>query len=205
MTEAKNVRTKVVAYGERPITEFIILLSKEWDIINLLSHAQFLDGKQLNLEEGLENIFIEAPLGKNTGNPDILYLFKTFCIFCEVKTAPYEKGDVRERMEKQIPNYLKFLEEPKTKRDKPKPLVKKIIEKVEDKERYLICMSDDTSFPKALKDLINKQGADKHKIGWLSYRYFKDIAEKNGYNIKGEPPHIWMQTGMKNDLSNLLR
>lgn len=191
MNEPENVITKIVAYGERPITEFIILLSKESDIIKLLSHAEFPDGKQLNLEENLENIFIETPFGKRYGCIDILYLFKTFCVFCEVKPRPYRK--VRKGMEEQITQYFKFLKTLKSGTDKP--LVKEIIKKVEDKERYLICMSNDKSLPRSLRELINRQSGDEHKIGWLSYQYFKDIAEKKGYNIKGEGSHIWMQMG----------
>lgn len=184
------MRTKLVVYGERPITEFIVLLSKEPDIVGLLGNIQFLDGKQLDFKEPLDKVYLEAPLGKKIGYIDMLFIFRSFCIFCEIKPECYE--NVKGRLENQIPRYYDYVQTLESSSNAV-PLVRAVIKDIEGKERYLVCMTKDIQFPTSFKELINGQKGDKNRIGWLAYKHFKKIGDKYGFSINGEGSHIWME------------
>lgn len=202
----------VIAYGERPITEFLILLSGKEDIDALLKRIQFLDGspeKPLSADE-LVNIIIEAPLGrkrkgkgksniketeKEGGTVDIAILMKSAILFIEVKPEQFDrvvKSD--NKYKEQIKRYFNFLKKPPHNKDKQNLSVVQCIINItkEAENRYLILMTDDQNMPdRQIRELI---GPDEVvKVGWLPYSAFNELAGRHGYQINGEPSHIWIK------------
>jgi len=179
----------MVVYGERPITEFIIGLAQEKELIKWLNEAQFLDKSNLEINEKIQKLYIEAPLGGDVGYIDILFSFESICLLCEVK--PQSWKSVQNRLKPQIRRYYNFLDNLNTTSNAR--LVKRIIEEIKSKERYLICVTDDKKYPKSLERMIYENIWNKSKVGWLSYNFFRKQARKNDFKIKGSRSHIWLE------------
>ncbi len=189
---------KIIVYGERPITQFILSLSNREQVQNIINKIEYLKSAPTPVPDisKLKTIFIEAPLRKGTGpdrtgTPDIVFEFENINLICEVKPASFEKTtNTRDDYADQIRRYHNFIKNPYYEGDKE--LVVRLTEIIKGNDNYLILITDDDIAPK--NDLLGIMAEHSFdKLGWLPYSTFREIANNYGFDIRGEHPHIWIE------------
>ncbi len=186
----KVVRT---VYGERPITELFVTRMRDADFVDMVRSVQLTDGKPIDFdpEQKFEEAFIEAPLGGQYGCVDLLFDHPQFCMMCEVKPNAYEDPGIRKRLEDQLHRYLEASHTPPN--GTLMPLVERVMTKVLRKRTFLISMTGDERFPNGLREFLRSlDSQDDPHLGWISYSFLREVLSREGYEIEGTPPHIWI-------------
>jgi hypothetical protein len=137
------------------------------------------------------HLIIEAPLGRKYGVIDIFIDYPDFCLLCEVKPDKYEK--VEKRLQKQIPNYLKAILDAKENPNSKSRLIYLIRNAIAKKDTYLVCITNDRSFPHDLRCFLKEFNSDgRIMTGWIDYSIIERILNRYGYSKKGMSSHIWV-------------
>jgi len=188
------MKSKIIAYGERPITEFVLSICSDEDLNELFNSIKFCkDNKPSEIlsVKSLKNIYIEAPLKRGIGTPDIIFQFENTNLVCEVKPRNFRETQKKVKTyEEQLKRYYEFIKNPSYLGGQE--LVKRLTKLIKGKENFLICVTDDAKFPLELEKTMKK--LQIIKIGWLPYSIFEKIAERRGFEImKKQVPHIWIE------------
>lgn len=185
----KAVR-KCIVYGERPITELSLAMMTVDDVGRLINGIELKDGGRIPLEkkDQLQQIFVEAPLGRRFGVIDLLLTYNDFSIMCEIKPDSYDK--VSDRLDAQLPRYLASIDHGASARQTR--LVRRVHDAISKKKTFLITVTKDSSFPPRLKEFYRRlQHTDAASLGWASYTHLSSVLEREGFVIEGTSPHIW--------------
>ncbi len=181
----------LTVYGERPITELCALHMGSSDFADMVGRAELTNGKRIDHNPTLKfkELFIEAPLGRQFGYVDLLLTHPEFNMMCEVKPSAYE--DIHGRLEDQIPRYLEASRNPPE--GPVSPLVKKVAGEISSRRNFLITMTGDGEFPSGLREYLKSLESEKDpSLGWLSYSFLREVLARDGLEIEGTPPHIWV-------------
>lgn len=187
------MESRIIAYGERPITEFVLSICSDEDLNKLFDNIEFYKDKpsETPSAESLKNIYVEAPLKGGIGTPDIIFQFEDTNLVCEVKPRSFRETQEKvKNYEGQLKRYYDFIKTPSY--TGSRELVKRLTKSFKGKENFLICITDDDKFPSGLKEMIEKRQIIK--IGWLRYSILRNIAETHGFEIKEKQvPHMWIE------------
>lgn len=187
------MRNGITAYGERPITQLCFEKMSDDEILEFISKIRPPDDCEISLngQKSIEQVIIEAPLGKKYGVVDVFISCPDLCLLCEVKPDKYEK--VEKRLRKQIPNYLKAIRDAKKDCSSKSELVSRVRKEIASKIVYLVCVTDDHEFPEGLKRLFEEKKREfSTATCWAAYSFLRLTLDKHGYSLKGNVPHIWV-------------
>lgn len=190
----------LTVYGERPITELFATLASDEHLRDLMDNVVTLNGKRLGVgpDSLIEEVFIEAPLGKRYGYADIILVTPDYFLIFEIK--PDSIGKVGERLGKQLPRYYAAMmaEETRSKSE----LIRRIFNLKNKRKSFLVSVTRDNSFPLSLKELYGRiDGLDKEKVGWADYAIISGMMESFGYCINGLLPNIWSSSKIQTSSS----
>lgn len=184
---------KLIVYGERPITELFLTLATDVDIYALIDKIRLADGTGVCIDrrvERIEQIIVEAPLGKAYGCVDFVVFTTNLGFFFEVKPTSYEEAC--NRLDNQLPRYYNFINARMclSRSD----LARKIHKIVKSKKRnYIICITHNHNL-NGLGDIYSKvEGANLSIIGWAPYSEIMMILKNNGFEILDFRSQIWAE------------
>jgi len=178
----------ITLYGERPVTEFAVLQMTETEIRRLVESVRLANNTLFRLRDGsrFEKVYVEAPLGDPFGTVDLLFVFSSCALLCEVKPRPY----VAREMQKQLSRYHRYLQglgEPGPSR--ATPLVKEVRKIVSDRrpDTFLILVTDDPGpdMPEELRrDFEKLSRGNPGNLGWVGYSVLEAIVNQQGFIIE---------------------
>jgi len=187
-----GTRNGITVYGERPITQLCFDEMSNDETLELIRRIRPPDDCEIALsnQQSIEQVIIEAPLGKKYGVVDVFISCPDLCLLCEVKPSKYEK--VEKRLRKQIPNYLKAIRDAKKDCSCKSELVSQVRKEIASKTVCLVCVTDDHDLPEGLKRLFEEMKMEfSTATCWAPYSFLQLVLERHGYSIKGNTPNTW--------------